>query len=45
MCDMILLSLVPQRSSIRLVDVGGDNKDVFSEGGAGRVTEKYECPL
>lgn len=45
MCVMILLSLVPQRSSVRLVDIGGNTKDVFSGGGAGRVTEKYECPL
>lgn len=30
MSAMILLSLVPQRSSIRLVDAGGDNKGVFS---------------
>lgn len=42
---MIFLSLVPWRSSIRPVDVGGDTKDVFSGGGTGKVTEKYECPL
>lgn len=45
MCVVILLSPIPQRSHIRLVDVDGDTKDVFSGGGTGKVTEKYECPL